>query len=408
MDISFILIVIIILTLTPIKLIKSSLKGHFSRIDYFKTQRYLPPTVLQSLTAQLPAGVRNPYYKDQVGNVSTSNFRKSLSSSTLQIRPRFPLFGGWKYIWFHGYDVDLSSGVLKHVPGTNKYVLNIKFWENFEGVEVGIEEATLTIALPEGARNPQVYIPFDVDSVSTTKYYTYFDSLGRLKLVIRKRNVIPEHTEQPIQVSYEYDFTDNFRKPIVLTTAVLVLFLVSMAYNRLDLDITKDAKTEAIALLKSHVYTVADTHAAIQKVFANWNMAFQVYRSAPTMSKDLKAFQSARQSFEQNLKQLVDETLLVRIVKQVEQVELPNTSMEKLKSKMIEQLQQLGKMYQEKSRVMKQTQSDVVAFYQSIQGDVDSVDDKKRKAVLASIEKLEADVKALDAKLDVLVSALAW
>ena len=38
------------------------------------------------------------YYRDLIGNISTSNLRAdySVGESVLELQPRFPMFGGWR------------------------------------------------------------------------------------------------------------------------------------------------------------------------------------------------------------------------------------------------------------------------------------------------------------------------
>ena len=104
--------------------------------------------VLKELTFQLPAQARDVYYRDDIGNVSTSHFRNDLESSLLEITPRFPLFGGWNYTWFHGYNVDLAK-FDRYSKEQNEYILNVNFVENVS--DMTIDKAIVRIVLPEGA-----------------------------------------------------------------------------------------------------------------------------------------------------------------------------------------------------------------------------------------------------------------
>ena len=53
----------------------------------------------------LPASARDVYYRDEIGNISTSNLREIEDSVELELKPRFPLFGGWKTHYLMGYNV---------------------------------------------------------------------------------------------------------------------------------------------------------------------------------------------------------------------------------------------------------------------------------------------------------------
>lgn len=104
--------------------------------------------VLKDLTFRLPSSARDVYYRDDIGNVSTSHVRHEPSGVVLEITPRYPLFGGWNYTWFHGYNADLSE-FLRYNKRTGKYILNLRLVENAK--KMSFEHVKLNIVLPEGA-----------------------------------------------------------------------------------------------------------------------------------------------------------------------------------------------------------------------------------------------------------------
>ncbi len=53
----------------------------------------------------LPAAARDVYYRDEIGNISTSALRELDDMVELELRPRFPLFGGWKTHYLIGYNI---------------------------------------------------------------------------------------------------------------------------------------------------------------------------------------------------------------------------------------------------------------------------------------------------------------
>ncbi len=53
----------------------------------------------------LPASAADVYYRDEIGNISTSHLREMDDSVEVELRPRFPLFGGWKTHYLLGYNV---------------------------------------------------------------------------------------------------------------------------------------------------------------------------------------------------------------------------------------------------------------------------------------------------------------
>lgn len=125
------------------------MKGHFSNIDLRIYQNALQYTnVVQYFPLTLPAGASDVYYKDHIGNVSTSNFRPGgKKGSSLDIRPRYPLYGGWKYDFFYGFNVE-SSNFLNCDGGD--YELTLVMFDSIKNVSYNTAE--LTVQLPEGAR----------------------------------------------------------------------------------------------------------------------------------------------------------------------------------------------------------------------------------------------------------------
>lgn len=73
----------------------ATLKGSFSRYE-FQRDGNSGMNSVKSFKTLLPASADKPYYRDHNGNVSTSNMRVRKDFVELDLRPRFPLFGGWK------------------------------------------------------------------------------------------------------------------------------------------------------------------------------------------------------------------------------------------------------------------------------------------------------------------------
>ena len=63
----------------------AALKGPFSRYDF---QRNSGPSAVKSYTTLLPAAAQDVYYRDEIGNISTSNARPEEDLVSLELRPR--------------------------------------------------------------------------------------------------------------------------------------------------------------------------------------------------------------------------------------------------------------------------------------------------------------------------------
>lgn len=103
---------------------------------------------MQHIEINLPPLASDVYYRDYIGNVSSSNFRSSkISQSKLHLEPRYPLLGGWTYSWYHGYNLPLNKWVN---VGGDKYTVKVPLIESFNSIP--IEELIFRVILPEGAK----------------------------------------------------------------------------------------------------------------------------------------------------------------------------------------------------------------------------------------------------------------
>ncbi|CAG8595776.1 1297_t:CDS:2 [Ambispora gerdemannii] len=193
----------------------AKLKGQFSRLEYQQTSLYghQDSTAARDLQLLLPPRASDVYYRDEVGNVSTSTFRNERDRSVLDFKPRYPLFGGWNYTWNHGYNVPLSDFVRYH-PKSDRYILNVPFLRAF--TQTMYDKVQVRVMLPEGAKNVKVDIPFSLDKLTHGVFKTNLDTTGRYLVVLEKTNVVDEHFEN-FQISYTYDNLELLRKPFVVS-----------------------------------------------------------------------------------------------------------------------------------------------------------------------------------------------
>ena len=129
----------------------ANLSSLFNRVKWQQAQYYQPSSfALKEMKFPLRVGSADPYYTDVIGNVSTSRFRSNKREALLEIKPRYPVFGGWKYPFTIGWNSDAKNFLRKTAGGG--FVLNVPFLEGpkqSEGVEY--EQAQVRVILPEGA-----------------------------------------------------------------------------------------------------------------------------------------------------------------------------------------------------------------------------------------------------------------
>jgi oligosaccharyltransferase complex subunit alpha (ribophorin I) len=120
-----------------------------------QTQKFhnrISPHIVPDLTLELPAGIRDAYYVDIVGNVSTSKLRiaprGSPRKSIIELRPRYPILGGWNYTFTLGYDAPLQDSA-RYDKASGKYILAVPIFTKIPNAV--IDDAEVMVILPEGA-----------------------------------------------------------------------------------------------------------------------------------------------------------------------------------------------------------------------------------------------------------------
>ncbi|KAI0080902.1 oligosaccharyl transferase alpha subunit [Panus rudis PR-1116 ss-1] len=220
------------------------LKGHFSRLEYQSAAYFGHPAphALPGLTLHLPPGIHDVYYYDLIGNVSTSRLRtvpsvpkgsQSNQYSILELRPRYPVFGGWNYSFTLGWDSPLrdSAGYDKT---TGKYIVGVPVMTPIPGAVV--DEAEVKIILPEGARDFDFYPPFPASVNELSSHITYLDTIGRPTITLHYNQLTDKHAGV-IYVTYKVPLSAHLKKPVAVATALMGLFILAFTWKRVDVRI---------------------------------------------------------------------------------------------------------------------------------------------------------------------------
>lgn len=273
----------------------SQLEKQFSRVDWtLSSYQKLPTSAVREITYPLQPGSVDPYFIDDIGNVSTSRFRpgNGKGPANLELKPRYPVFGGWNYSFRVGWNNELSSSLRRATAtGADSYVLKVPFLEGFKVPEgVQYEHVVLRIILPEGARNVNFEIVEGATSsglpganhivARLSSMKTYMDTLGRTVLTLEVDSVTDEARNAQlvvcsfpsflitslvlhewfhsisilmpysipfllypdaniVQVTYTYSLTDGLRKPFTIFAGVLSVFAAAWAISKIDVSIKK-------------------------------------------------------------------------------------------------------------------------------------------------------------------------
>eukprot|EP01017_Pseudomicrothorax_dubius_P041288 TRINITY_DN6585_c0_g2_i2.p1 TRINITY_DN6585_c0_g2~~TRINITY_DN6585_c0_g2_i2.p1 ORF type:complete len:461 (-),score=143.39 TRINITY_DN6585_c0_g2_i2:160-1542(-) len=217
----------------------ANLTGEYSRVDYNSWAKNTGKAVLKEAHATLPYSASGVYYLDEIGNISTSNAVRDLSANIVRLRvePRFHLFGGWSANWVIGYNLPTEDFLRQDVADSEQFVLNVNFGFHFDRIMA--EDYTLKVILPEGAKDIQYELPFEIDSVTREKFFYYLDIEGKPVLVFNKKNVLPFHN-QVFKVSYRFKQESILIEPFLIFAAFSLFFLLMILLARLNFSFGKE------------------------------------------------------------------------------------------------------------------------------------------------------------------------
>jgi oligosaccharyltransferase complex subunit alpha (ribophorin I) len=127
----------------------------------------------------------------------------------LDLKPRYPLLGGWNYSFTLGWDSPLADSA-GWDEKSGKYVVGVPVMTLIPGAVV--DEAEVKIILPEGAtyvstirtnvkflkrqvcRDMEAFSPFPETKSSISTHTTYLDTTGRPAIKFEYKQLTDQHT----------------------------------------------------------------------------------------------------------------------------------------------------------------------------------------------------------------------
>jgi len=209
--------------------------GPFSRLDYQLDRRGSKQPVVKGYKNLLPATATDIYYRDLIGNISTSNVRKVKNAVEVELRPRFPLYGGWKTSYVLGYNLP-TSAFLSYDGPLHQLRMRVvdKLFENSV-----IEHLTVKIILPEHSSEEKLITPYSVNRLNDSLHYTYLDITGRTVITFTKDLVVDSHS-QSFTLQYHFSSWMILKEPVMVVIAFFVLFVSAIIYVRLDFSLSSN------------------------------------------------------------------------------------------------------------------------------------------------------------------------
>ncbi|KEY64935.1 hypothetical protein S7711_08934 [Stachybotrys chartarum IBT 7711] len=208
----------------------ANLTNLFNRVKWAQSQYFKPATsALKELRVPLQVGSVDPYFVDTIGNVSTSKFRSSKREAVLELKPRYPIFGGWKYPFTIGWNSNAANFLRR--TATGGYVLKVPFFEGpkqNEGIEY--KHIVLRVILPEGSENVKFYADLPEMSITESSigvHKTFLDTTGRTLLTIKAHNMVDEFRDRDLVITYETPLAGTLRKPMVIFSSMLAVYVAA-------------------------------------------------------------------------------------------------------------------------------------------------------------------------------------
>jgi len=264
-----------------IRHVGAKLKGSFSRLDFQRENSGV--SAVKSFKTVLPASASGTYYRDDIGNISTSALRVLDDSVEVELRPRFPLFGGWKTHYILGYNV--PSWEYLFSDRKDNFVLNMRMVDHVHD-DMVVDDFELKVILPEGAEVGKLHTPFPVKRGADSLHYTYLDTKGRPVVTLRNVGKLTDRHIQDFQLEFKFSKMSMLREPLLLIIAFFTFFALAMIYVRLDFALTKDEGTENKLRVAGYCEKVAGHQ---EKRVAQYQ-AFENLLVSLKSSKDTAAF----------------------------------------------------------------------------------------------------------------------
>jgi len=260
----------------------AQLKGSFSRYEFQRENSGV--SSVKNFKSLLPAAARDVYYRDDIGNISTSHMKVMDDAVELDLRPRFPLFGGWKTHYVVGYNVPSYEYIFYK---GSRHVLNMRLIDHLFD-DMLIEEAEVRVILPEGVSDIELSTPYPVAREKDGQHFTYLDTTGRTVIVFKSIGELTENHIQDFQLQFIFTHRSMLMEPLLLVSAFFLLFLLSILYVRMDFSITVDEGAEAKMKVAGYCEKVANLQDRRSALYQAMEDAMVKVKS----TKDINAFQA--------------------------------------------------------------------------------------------------------------------
>lgn len=211
----------------------AKLKDGFSRLELMQDQKNMKMSHYCSvLEMNLPTDSSEHYYTDLVGMVSTS---RTLGDN-YYIKPRYPLFGDWKYNFTIGWTNKLSKFLQK--SSEESFILAVPLLNG--PTDALYREASISIFLPENAvvQELDASVPISMVSIDTQKSYLDLNK-GHVKVTLDFENMIDANRVGQIIIKYTYPSEALYKKPLSIACYIFAAMMSFFLLKSVNLSVDK-------------------------------------------------------------------------------------------------------------------------------------------------------------------------
>eukprot|EP00002_Diphylleia_rotans_P004522 TRINITY_DN1335_c0_g1_i1.p1 TRINITY_DN1335_c0_g1~~TRINITY_DN1335_c0_g1_i1.p1 ORF type:complete len:612 (-),score=130.83 TRINITY_DN1335_c0_g1_i1:564-2399(-) len=300
--------------------------GEFSRWD-FQRDRDAYRFAVRRLHTKLPNYVSDMYYRDAIGNISTSHVYQGKEHTSVELTPRFPLLGGWKVDFTWGYSVPISRAVVYNT-GSNRYRASIPFNIPFD---IPADHITTKILLPEGATNIKVEADSKIKRLADSLAILNLEIDGRPVLTFEASNVVADENLS-IRVYYDFSPSTLLIKPILATAGFFTVFVVVIILLRIDLTVGVSAAEHQAQQIGDTIFTiVVQYQSAAEKYLSVFENCVESLLSTKAKGADLSA--KVKTSLDQ-FKQVSDNAL--KSISEIPEAHSAEESLKKIQAQIVE------------------------------------------------------------------------
>ena len=188
-----------------------ALSTEFSRMELM-TRPETERGASSAVAAVVPSAARDLYFRDEIGNISTSRVRAGKKDTMVRLSPRYPLYGGWTATFKFGWTMPLSALAGRSRDGSS-LALRLDLAPAVK--ELVAERLVLRVVLPEGAWGAEAECALPHKATYSTQP-AFLDLMGgRPVAVFEVANSVPEMKAEVV-VTYRLSRMGQLQKPLLL------------------------------------------------------------------------------------------------------------------------------------------------------------------------------------------------